>query len=63
MILDEEYTLSSFQQNIYVQPPNKEHNHLVWSRCTSDLKKTVYYFISELVQTLDLLFCLYLSPE
>ena len=62
MILDEEYTLSSSQQNIYVQPRNKEQNHFVWSQCTADLKKTVYYFILELVQTLDL-FCLYPSPE
>jgi len=63
MIVDEEYTLSSSQQNIYVQLPNKEHNHFVWSQCTSDLKKTVHYFILQLVQTFDLLFCLYPYPE
>jgi len=63
MILDKEYTPSSSHQNIYFKPPSKEHNHCVCSQCTSDLKKTVHYFILELVQTLDLLFCLYPSQE
>jgi hypothetical protein len=63
MILDEKYILSSSQQNIYFKPHNTEHNHCVWSQDTSDLKETVHYFILELVQTLDLLICLYPSPE